>query len=88
MSTVFVKATRFVHQAAVRLHLAGLRSTVSQAARREKAASEAALRADAVVAQAIKQRADARFHAGHMTSKAQAIEFAAHQEALNIGGKL
>lgn len=88
MSRVFVQATRALHRAAVGLHLAGLRSTVSAANSRSAKAEAAADRADAVVGEAIKARAAARYNKGHAIAEAQAVEYAARQEAVNIGGKL
>lgn len=83
-----VKATRAIHRAAVGLHLAGLRTTVSTAYRRTAAAQAEAKRADAVVNQAIEARRAANFTAGHRAAEQQAIEYAARQEAKNIGASL
>lgn len=88
INNALVKVTRAVHRAAVGLHLVGLRSAVQKANRREVAAQAAADRSDAVVSEAIKARAAARYAAGRANADARYAEFAARQEATNIGGKL
>lgn len=88
MSAYIAKTTRAIHAAAVRLHLAGLRATVSEAAAAAAGAEQEVRRAAAVVNSAQTAHRTAQYNRGKADAKHNAVRYAAEQEARNIGGEL